>query len=139
MKMLNKVQILYYKSMPSSLPLKQPRPHSALKRCNATDRRWIRYAVSKGLSVVRVKRRTSSYKNSLLCNRWDPMTRRLERQCGVSLKVQHIWLFFVVALSLLSFLINEYLTGVKIFLYAFFLNLYSKYGINFAIEFEITS
>ena len=41
---------------------KQPGTHTALKRCNATDRRWNRYAVSKGLSVASIKRRPSSFK-----------------------------------------------------------------------------
>ena len=33
-----------------------------LKRCRATEKRWNRCAVSKGLSVASVKRRPSSFK-----------------------------------------------------------------------------
>ena len=44
------------------MPPKQPRTHTALKRCRATDKRWNRCVVSKGLSVASVKRRPSSFK-----------------------------------------------------------------------------
>ena len=42
--------------------LAQPRTHTVLKRFNAKDRRWNRYAFFIGLSVASVKRQPSSLK-----------------------------------------------------------------------------
>ena len=63
MKILKKYRNVIISQCCPNVPPKQPGMHSALKRCNATDRSWNRYTVSQGLFVASVKRRQSSFKN----------------------------------------------------------------------------